>query len=104
MYAGRIVESGTTRRVLQQPRHPYTQGLLAALPQPDRSEDELVPIPGSPPAPTALPAGCAFHPRCPMATDACRLEVPELVAIPGGRLACPPSLAGLEALVEGTPR
>jgi oligopeptide/dipeptide ABC transporter ATP-binding protein len=97
MYAGRIVESGTTRRVLQQPRHPYTQGLLAALPQPDRSEDELVPIPGSPPVPTALPSGCAFHPRCPMATDACRLEVPELVAVPGGRLACPPSLAGLQA-------
>ncbi|MEP9364646.1 ABC transporter ATP-binding protein [Nocardioides sp. CN2-186] len=88
MYAGRIVESGTTRRVLQDPWHPYTQGLLAALPRPDRSDDELVPIPGSPPTPALLPAGCAFHPRCPKVVDACRTAVPPLERIAGDRIAC----------------
>jgi oligopeptide/dipeptide ABC transporter ATP-binding protein len=101
MYAGRIVESGTTARVLQQPQHPYTEGLLAALPQPDRSDDELVPIPGSPPVPSDLPSGCAFHPRCPKAVDSCRVEIPELVTVPGGRLACPVALAALGASVSG---
>ena len=92
MYAGRIVESGSTQRVLQQPWHPYTEGLLGALPQPDRSDDELVPIPGSPPVPAALPSGCAFHPRCPRAIDSCRTDLPELVSSPGGRVACPVAL------------
>jgi oligopeptide/dipeptide ABC transporter ATP-binding protein len=102
MYAGRIVESGSTARVLQQPRHPYTEGLLAALPQPARSDEQLVPIPGSPPIPSALPSGCAFHPRCPKAIASCRSEVPALATVPGGRLACPVTLADLGA-AAGTP-
>src|SRR3954452_562106 len=64
-YAGRIVESGTTRDLLRSPRHPYTRALLDALPHPEAAEGTaLVAIPGSPPPPRARPAGCAFHPRC----------------------------------------
>ena len=100
MYAGRIVESGTTQRVLQQPWHPYTEGLLAALPQPDRSEDDLLPIPGSPPVPSALPSGCPFHPRCPRVIDSCRVEVPALTPFRDGRVACPVALGALQAQLE----
>jgi oligopeptide transport system ATP-binding protein len=89
MYAGRIVESGTTQRVLQQPRHPYTTGLLRSLPHPERSDQSLLPIPGSPPAPAARPPGCAFHPRCERAIESCRVDRPELVAVADGRVACP---------------
>ncbi len=93
MYAGRIVESGTTRRVLQEPRHPYTTGLLAALPHPERTDQPLVPIPGSPPAAHELPSGCAFHPRCGLAVDSCRVERPALVTLSDGRAACPVAVA-----------
>jgi oligopeptide/dipeptide ABC transporter ATP-binding protein len=100
MYAGKVVESGVTKRVLQDPRHPYTRGLLAALPQPEKSEAELTPIPGSPPLPSALPSGCSFHPRCSFAVDSCRTDVPDLVDLPDGRLACP---VVLERLVGSQP-
>jgi oligopeptide transport system ATP-binding protein len=91
MYAGRVVESGATGAVLRWPRHPYTRGLLDALPHPEARESQpLVPIAGAPPAPQARPPGCAFHPRCVHAIDTCRSEVPILVALEGGRrLACP---------------
>jgi oligopeptide transport system ATP-binding protein len=91
MYAGRVVESGQIQDVLSHPRHPYTAGLLAALPHPEAAEDTtLRSIPGSPPSPQARPDGCPFHPRCPYAQDSCRREVPLLAPINGGRrLACP---------------
>jgi oligopeptide/dipeptide ABC transporter ATP-binding protein len=91
MYAGRVVESGPTGAVLRRPRHPYTRGLLDSLPHPEAAEDEpLRPIAGSPPSPADRPAGCAFHPRCGHALDSCRVDVPDLVALDGGRrLACP---------------
>jgi len=91
MYAGRVVESGPTRDVLVRARHPYTAGLLAALPHPDAAEDtQLVSIKGAPPSPQARPSGCAFHPRCEYAISSCRTEVPALVAVgEGRRLACP---------------
>lgn len=104
MYAGRIVESGTTRRVLQDPWHPYTQGLLAALPHPDGAGAELLPIPGSPPMPASLPSGCAFHPRCPKAIDGCASEVPPLESIGADRLACPVHFAPLTAAGQGVDR
>ena len=72
MYAGEIVERGETRQVLSAPRHPYTQGLLAAVPRLDAPKDApLADIPGTVPTPTDWPSGCAFHPRCPFATAAC---------------------------------
>ncbi|TML89860.1 MAG: ABC transporter ATP-binding protein [Actinobacteria bacterium] len=88
-YAGRVVESGPREDVLQTPRHPYTKALLDALPHPEASERPLVAIEGAPPSPARIPSGCAFHPRCPYATEQSRVEVPPLVEIGGGRrLAC----------------
>jgi oligopeptide/dipeptide ABC transporter ATP-binding protein len=85
-YAGRVVESGPMTDVIRDARHPYTRGLLAALPHPEADERRaLVPIPGAPATPTRRPAGCAFNPRCGHATDECRVTVPELVEIGGGR-------------------
>jgi len=91
MYAGRVVESGPTAEVLARPRHPYTAGLLAALPHPEAAEDTpLVSISGAPPSPQARPAGCAFHPRCNYAVASCATDVPDLLDVDDGRrLACP---------------
>jgi oligopeptide transport system ATP-binding protein len=91
MYAGRVVESGRTADVLARPRHPYTAGLLAALPHPEAAaETALQAIKGAPPSPLARPRGCAFHPRCEYAKPSCSVELPELVGIGDGRtLACP---------------
>src|ERR1700726_1106185 len=76
MYAGRIVEQGAAAQVLATPKHPYTQGLLAASPRLERGK--LTPIPGSVPQLTALPPGCAFEPRCGLRREDCRVAVPEL--------------------------
>jgi oligopeptide/dipeptide ABC transporter ATP-binding protein len=76
MYAGRIVEQGPVREVLQSPRHPYTQGLLAASPTLERGK--LTPIPGTVPQLTALPPGCAFEPRCAVRIAECVRAVPDL--------------------------
>jgi peptide/nickel transport system ATP-binding protein len=75
-YAGRIVEEGPSREVLERPRHPYTAGLLRASPQLVRHK--LEPIPGTVPALTALPPGCAFEPRCPVRVAECAAAMPEL--------------------------
>ncbi|MFC5666032.1 ABC transporter ATP-binding protein [Kitasatospora misakiensis] len=89
LYAGRLAESGPAGQVLADPRSPYTAGLLAALP-PDRATDRrLHSIGGAPPAPDRLPPGCAFAPRCPLATDRCRTEEPRAGRpAPGRTLAC----------------
>ena len=77
MYAGEIVESGPVEEVLSNPRHPYTRGLLKAVPALDAPVNApLADIPGTVPPPYAWPAGCAFHLRCPFAADVCRLEAP----------------------------
>jgi oligopeptide/dipeptide ABC transporter ATP-binding protein len=76
MYAGRIVEEGPVQEVLRAPRHPYTQGLLAASPKLVRTR--LTPIPGTVPQLTALPPGCAFEPRCEWRRTDCVQGVPEL--------------------------
>ena len=77
-YAGRIVEEGPAREVLERPRHPYTMGLLRASPQLVRHK--LEPIPGRVPSLTALPPGCAFEPRCPLRVPECAAAMPELRA------------------------
>jgi len=89
MYAGHIVESGSVRDVLGDPRHPYTKGLLDSAPDFDQPDRRLVPIPGFPPNLAARPSGCPFAPRCSFAVDACTAAVParELVA-PGHTAAC----------------
>ena len=75
MYAGEIVERGETRALLDAPRHPYTQGLIAAVPRLDAPKDApLADIPGTVPPPTDWPTGCAFHPRCKYAKPECSEE------------------------------
>jgi oligopeptide/dipeptide ABC transporter ATP-binding protein len=84
MYLGRIVERGPTDAIFADPRHPYTQVLLASVPRPrvDRSRSARRPVPaGDLPSPLDRPAGCVFSTRCPLATDRCRTEVPELRAV-----------------------
>jgi oligopeptide/dipeptide ABC transporter ATP-binding protein len=84
MYAGKLVETGTTEDVFYRPRMPYTVGLLGSLPRLDRSARErLTPIKGSPPSLLNLPPGCPFTPRCPIAEDICDREEPELLAVDG---------------------
>ncbi len=78
MYAGRIVERGGVDAVFDAPRHPYTHGLLASLPQIDRNVDKLAAIPGSLPSLAARPQACRFHPRCLHAQDICRRDEPQL--------------------------
>ncbi len=91
MYAGRIVEHGPGEAVIGSPLHPYTRGLLDSIPNVEGPRtDRLRPIPGSPPSPARLPDGCAFHPRCPLARDSCRRDVPVLVPVgPRHQIACP---------------
>ena len=76
MYAGRIVENGTVRRVYEEPSHPYTQALMQAIPKLGHKRRRLFQIEGEPPNPAKLPAGCYFHPRCHKAMDICRIEYP----------------------------
>jgi len=76
MYAGRIVESGLTDEILSSPKHPYTRGLLAAVPRLDFDDKRMVCISGTIPNPASLPVGCKFHPRCPLATELCRKDEP----------------------------
>ena len=83
MYAGRIVEMGTTDEVFNNTQHPYTEGLFDSLPNLKQRGEELVPIKGLMPDPMRLPEGCTFAPRCPYATEACTKAVPELRHIGG---------------------
>ena len=78
MYLGRIVEYGDTEEVLENPKHPYTKALLSAVPVPGKEISERIILKGEQPSPVRPPTGCAFHPRCPLAQESCRLEMPEL--------------------------
>jgi oligopeptide/dipeptide ABC transporter ATP-binding protein len=89
MYAGRIVESGTVERVYTEPAHPYTKGLMEALPKLGVRRRRLYQIEGEPPDLSRLPSGCHFHPRCAFAMDMCRAEYPPIAEVPaGGAAAC----------------
>jgi len=81
MYAGQIVEQATTMELFTNPKHPYTQGLLASIPRLGKKQDRLHVITGSVPNPLALPPGCAFRPRCPVKAPRSESEIPPLKAV-----------------------
>jgi len=84
VYAGEIVELGSKEAVFDRPTHPYTKGLLGAVPTLDEERERLNRIPGMPPDPSDLPAGCHFNPRCPIATERCGYEKIDLREIEAG--------------------
>ncbi|MBB5538751.1 ABC transporter ATP-binding protein [Rhizobium giardinii] len=87
MYLGRIVELATCEALFAQPVHPYTEALIASAPVPDPTRVRLeAPVAGEVPSPINPPDGCAFHPRCPLAVERCRIEVPPLVPMTDGRV------------------
>jgi oligopeptide/dipeptide ABC transporter ATP-binding protein len=88
MYAGQVVEEAPTRELFAAPRHPYTRLLLAVAPAVRAKRPALPAIPGSIPAPNALPGGCRFHPRCPDAVSRCREAGPTLDPVGSGRVRC----------------
>lgn len=89
LYSGSKVEEGATRQIFENPLHPYTNGLIAAVPNVDSEEFEIRPIPGTFPSITEEIGGCRFHPRCPYATERCRQEVPQALEYePGHFVAC----------------
>ncbi|HEY6196311.1 MAG TPA: ABC transporter ATP-binding protein [Candidatus Eisenbacteria bacterium] len=87
MYAGQVVEYCGVRDAFRATRHPYTAGLLASLPRLGAERERLRVIPGNVPNPASFPAGCRFHPRCPIAVERCRGEMPALRDVGGGHLA-----------------
>ena len=88
MYAGRIVEIGSVEDVINAPVHPYTRGLMGAIPSLKRTTGPLAQIDGAMPRLNARPAGCAFHPRCPDAVAQCRAQSPAVVAHGSRHVAC----------------
>ena len=88
MYAGRIVEIGPVADVIHRPQHPYTVGLMGSIPSIVDERERLTQIDGSMPRLTAIPPGCAFHPRCPFVFERCRRERPELMTAHTSRAAC----------------
>jgi peptide/nickel transport system ATP-binding protein len=88
MYAGQVDELGPTRQVFDKPRHPYTKGLLEAFPSIRGPKVPLKGLPGNPPDLGKLPSGCRFHPRCPVAVDACADTLPDLFQVDGQLVRC----------------
>ena len=88
MYAGRIAEIGPVHQVINQPSHPYTSGLMAAIPDMSSDRERLNQIDGAMPRLNAIPQGCAFNPRCPQVFERCRQERPELMQATTTQAAC----------------
>ncbi len=88
MYAGRLVEIGEARKVIQNAKHPYTLGLMGSIPTIGDTEEELRQIQGSMPRLAEIPEGCAFNPRCPNVSDRCRKNRPELQSVDESSVAC----------------
>jgi oligopeptide/dipeptide ABC transporter ATP-binding protein len=87
MYCGRIVEQASTKEIFGNPKHPYTQGLLASIPRLGERQDRLHVIKGNVPNPLAIPPGCTFHPRCPNRFEPCDQKVPSLSEVAPNHLA-----------------
>lgn len=94
MYAGRIIERGRTQEVVASPAHPYTKGLIGALPEMTRPGQRLNQIPGTMPSLQSIPSGCPFHDRCGQATDLCRNHRPDLIGGSRRAVACHHPLTG----------
>jgi len=88
LYLGRLVEEADSRRLFTEPQHPYTRMLLDAVPDLALSGRRRTPVTGEIPNPIDPPSGCAFHPRCPLAQDRCKVEIPEPRPTPTGTAAC----------------
>ncbi len=88
MYAGRVVEVGSVFEVAKNPRHPYTQGLMASIPRVGRKVQRLIQIPGAMPRIGNVPEGCAFHPRCPQVLERCRKDRPVVTRSGGIETTC----------------
>jgi dipeptide transport system ATP-binding protein len=88
LYAGQVVETGRVPDIFNAPRHPYTQALLAALPEHNIGRERLQTIPGVVPGAYDRPPGCLLNPRCPYATERCRIERPGLVGVAGAQSRC----------------
>lgn len=102
MYLGRIVELAPCEALFAKPVHPYTEALIAAAPVPDPARVRTeVPVQGEVPSSVNPPSGCTFHPRCPLAVERCRIELPPLVPMPDGRVvACHVRAPATEPLAE----
>jgi oligopeptide transport system ATP-binding protein len=82
MYLGRVVEIASSRELYTQPKHPYTEALLSAVPIPDpTAKKKRIVLTGDVPNPVNRPSGCHFHPRCPKATERCKVEEPQLKTV-----------------------
>jgi peptide/nickel transport system ATP-binding protein len=88
MYLGRLVEWADTQTLFDRPLHPYTRMLLDAIPDLDMTGRARTPVAGEVPSPLNPPPGCSFHPRCPLANERCRREVPKALPVEGGAVAC----------------
>jgi len=97
MYAGQVVERAPVDRLFEDAQHPYTLGLLACLPRLDIDQERLMTIEGMVPSPDAMPSGCRFSPRCPLADEKCRAEAPPLDSLSAGH-----EVACWKAPIEGT--
>ena len=88
MYAGKFAELGNAEKIYNNPKHPYTEKLLASIPRLHKDVERLERIPGAPPNLVEPPTGCRFHPRCPYAEEVCQKEVPEPRKVEGRKVAC----------------
>ncbi|MBS4048815.1 MAG: ATP-binding cassette domain-containing protein [Alphaproteobacteria bacterium] len=88
MYLGRLVEWADTQTLFDRPLHPYTRMLLDAIPDLDMTGRARTPVAGEVPSPLNPPPGCSFHPRCPLANERCKREVPKAIPVEGGAVAC----------------
>lgn len=89
MYLGRVCELADTKTLFAEPRHPYTQALLSAIPKLEDDRPNYIRLQGEVPTPVNLPSGCVFHGRCPYANERCRQEIPQMIATDSGtQVAC----------------